>query len=115
MNRKNKKAKETLKQMVNMMKAGTSALVMLTCSTQKIYAATTTGVPVIDKAFATIKAILLGIVALIGAIILIKGIMDCGNGIDQRDSSGIYDGLREIAAGLIMAGAGVILGLIGIA
>lgn len=115
MKRRTEKIREFLGQKIGVIRTAACIPAMLIGSTQRVCAATTTtGIAQIDQAFAIIKAVLLGIVALIGVIILIKSIGDTAQAVQQQDSRGMYDGARGIAAGLIMFCAGAILGLFGI-
>ncbi|MBO5487033.1 MAG: electron transporter RnfA [Eubacterium sp.] len=75
---------------------------------------TTTGIPQIDSVLTAIKAIFLGIIALIGVIILAKGIADTAQAYQQQDSHGMYDGAKGIAAGAIMAFISAVLTLLGL-
>lgn len=74
---------------------------------------TTTGIPELDQAFSTIKAIFIGFIALIGVIILAKGISDAAVAYQDKDSHGMFDGAKEIAAGAVMAFISVILAVLG--
>lgn len=74
---------------------------------------TSTGIPELDNAFAIIKAIFIGLIAVIGVIILAKGISDTAVAYQQQDSHGMYDGAKGIAAGAVMAFISVILGVLG--
>lgn len=75
---------------------------------------TSTGIDQIDTILTTIKSIFLGIIALIGIIILAKGIADTAQAYQQQDSHGMYDGAKGIAAGAIMAFISAILTLLGL-
>ncbi len=75
---------------------------------------TSTGIPQIDNAFISMKALFMGIIASGGLIILTKGIADTAQAYQQADSHGIYDGTKEIAAGAIMASISLVLGLLGL-
>lgn len=61
-----------------------------------------------------IKVCAIGICEIIGVIGLVKGGMDLGTGVSQRDMSGIVQGAAECGGGLIMAGIGVFIGLLGL-
>lgn len=89
---------------------GTAA--MLSANVMPVYA-TSTGVGEIDGGLDVIKAIAIGICATVGIIGLVKGGMDLGTGVSQRDQSGIVQGAAEFGGGLIMAGIGTIIGLMG--
>lgn len=75
---------------------------------------TTTGISQIDSVLTTIKSLFLGIIALIGIIILAKGIADTAQAYQQQDSHGMYDGAKGIAAGAIMAFISAVLTLLGL-
>ncbi len=75
--------------------------------------ATSTGIPEIDNALNIIKALFIGLISTIGVIILAKGISDTAIGYQQQDSHGMFDGIKGIAAGAIMAFIGVLLALLG--
>ncbi len=75
---------------------------------------TSTGIPQIDNIFSTLTTLLLGIVAIIGVIILIKNIADTVEAYQQHDSRGIYEGGKGIAAGAIMVFIGPLLTLMGV-
>lgn len=75
---------------------------------------TSTGISQIDTVLTTIKSIFLGIIALIGIIILAKGIADTAQAYQQQDSHGMYDGAKGIAAGAIMAFISAVLTLLGL-
>lgn len=75
---------------------------------------TSTGISQIDTVLTTIKSLFLGIIALIGIIILAKGIADTAQAYQQQDSHGMYDGAKGIAAGAIMAFISAVLALLGL-
>ena len=75
--------------------------------------ATSTGIPEIDNALNIIKALFIGLISTIGVIILAKGISDTAIGYQQQDSHGMFDGIKGIAAGAIMAFIGIIIALLG--
>lgn len=58
-----------------------------------------------------IKNVLITIVAVIGAIIVVKNLMDFATGIQDRDSSSISSGIRGMVAGGLMAAGSVIVGM----
>lgn len=72
-----------------------------------------TGVDQIDSGLNIVKGIAIGVCCIIGIIAFVKGILDLGSGIPQRDQTGIVTGGLECAAGLIMGFASVIVGLMG--
>ena len=74
---------------------------------------TSTGIPEIDNAFAVIKALFIGLIGLIGVIILAKNISDTAVAYQEKDSHGMYDGAKGIAAGAIMAFISGILAILG--
>lgn len=76
--------------------------------------AMSTGIPQIDNIFSTITTLLLGVVAVIGVIILIKNIADMVEAYQQHDSRGMYEGGKGIAAGAVMVFIGPLLTLMGI-
>lgn len=101
--------------------AGTTAgaVSMTLANTMPVYATSSTGVsstgvPIVDNGMAIIKVCAIGICEIIGVIGLVKGGMDLGTGVSQRDQSGIVQGAAEFGGGLIMAGIGVIIGLLGL-
>lgn len=100
--------------------AGTTAgaVSMTLAYTMPVYATTSTGtstgIPIVDKGMAIIKVCAIGLCEILGVIGLVKGGMDLGTGVSQRDMSGIIQGAAEFGGGLIMAGIGVIIGLLGL-
>lgn len=97
----------------NMLMAG-NRFVVLANGTGTGGLKTTTGIPQIDNIFSTLTTLLLGIVAIIGVIILIKNLADTVEAYQQHDSRGIYEGGKGIAAGAIMVFIGPLLTLMGI-
>lgn len=75
---------------------------------------TSTGIQQIDTIFSTLTTLLLGVVAIIGVIILIKNIADMVEAYQQHDSRGMYEGGKGIAAGAVMVFIGPLLTLMGI-
>lgn len=59
----------------------------------------------------SVKTFFCTVVTLIGAIVVIKNVMDFATGIQDRDSSSISSGIRGMVAGGIMAAVSVIIGL----
>lgn len=96
--------------------AGTTAgaVSMTLANTMPVYATTSTGIPIVDKGMTIIKVCAIGLCEIIGIIGLVKGGMDLGTGVSQRDMSGIVQGAAECGGGLIMAGIGVFIGLLGL-
>lgn len=54
------------------------------------------------------------VIAGIGAIILLKNIVEAVQAYQQQDSSGMYSALKGVVAGAIMCAAGLVLAIIGI-
>lgn len=73
-----------------------------------------TGNEKMDNSLTALKTLFTGIVSMIGAVVLIKNIMDFANAFQQRDQAAMTDGLRGIVAGLLMTFVGGILTLLGI-
>lgn len=71
------------------------------------------GVGTVDSGMKVIKTVAIGIVSTIGVVVLVKGIMNLGSAISQRDSTGMAQAGAECAGGLLMAGAGIAIGLLG--
>ena len=92
---------------------GIAGAAITVANTMPVFATSSTGVPIVDKGMSVIKMVAIGIVEVIGVIGLVKGGMDLGTGISQRDQTGITQGAAEFAGGLIMAGIGVIIALLG--
>ncbi len=96
-----------------------SAFLMAAAKSQSVLASsggvtTSTGIPQIDSILNTLKLLFLGIVGGIGLIILIKSIGDTAQAYQERDSHGMYDGARGIAAGAIMVFIGAVLAVLGL-
>ena len=68
----------------------------------------------ITKPIGMVLDILEYIVVAIGAIILLKNIMETAQAYQQQDSSSMHSGLKGIAAGSVMVAAGTIMRLLGI-
>ena len=62
----------------------------------------------------TVLTIFKAIVMAIGGIILLKNIVETAQAYQQQDSSGMHSGLKGIAAGAIMLGAGTIMTILNI-
>lgn len=73
-----------------------------------------TGVPAIDSALKIVKGLIIGIVSAIGVIILVKNLADFSQAFQQHDSQGMYEAVKGIAAGLIMALISPVLTLLGL-
>lgn len=84
---------------------------MVATNAMSVFAST--GVSEIDTGMNGIKTIAIGIVSIIGIVALVKGAMDLGTGISQRDNSGITTGAGEIAGGLVMAAVGAVIAFLG--
>ena len=56
-----------------------------------------TGISEIDTGMNNLKLLLIGIVSLIGVVVIVKGAMDLGSAVKDRDSSGMATGAGEIA------------------
>lgn len=54
------------------------------------------------------------IVALVGAVLLIKNIMEYSSALKQEDDSGMARALKGIIAGILMTGIGSVLAFLGI-
>lgn len=98
------------------LKNGVTALAMtqyfaMTMAT-KAYAANT-GVAEVDNGLRSIKTLGIGIVGGIGVIVLIKGGMDLGSALKDRDTSGMAQAGGELAGGLVMAAIGTVIGFLG--
>lgn len=95
-----------------------SAILMAVAKSQSVLASSgggmTTGIPQIDNILNTLKLLFIGIVGGIGLIILIKSIGDTAQAYQERDSHGMYDGARGIAAGAIMVFIGAVLSVLGL-
>lgn len=76
------------------------------------YVLADTGVGQVDAGLNTIKSLACGIVGMIGVIVLVKGAMDLGSAISQRDSSGMGTAAGELAGGLIMASVTAVIALL---
>lgn len=105
--------KANFKKAKNLICGVAGAAAMTAANTMPVYAASSSGVPIVDQGMNIIKVIAIGIVEVIGIIGLVKGGMDLGSGVSQRDQQGITQGAAEFGGGLIMAGIGVIIGLLG--
>lgn len=98
---------------------GCSALLLMPGNSQCVMAATaggttSTGIPQVDNILNGLKMLFLGVVAGIGLIVLIKAIGDTAQAYQEKDSHGIYDGVRGIVAGAIMVFAGALLAIFGL-
>lgn len=98
---------------------GYSALLLMAVNSQCVMAATAggttgTGIPQLDNILNGLKVLFLGVVAGIGLIVLIKAIGDTAQAYQEKDSHGIYDGVRGMVAGAIMVFAGALLGIFGL-
>ncbi len=78
------------------------------------FAFASTGNEKMDNSLTSLKTLFTGIVSMIGAVVLVKNIMDFANAFQQRDQAAMTDGLRGIVAGLLMTFVGGILTLLGI-
>lgn len=72
-----------------------------------------TGVAEVDNGLNAIKTLGIGIVGGIGVIVLIKGGMDLGSALKDRDTSGMAQAGGELAGGLVMAAIGTVIGFLG--
>lgn len=61
-----------------------------------------------------LKSLFTAIITAVGGIILLKGIYEAASAYNQGDNSGIAQALKGVAAGLMMAGAGTMLKIMGI-
>ncbi len=108
-----KKNNSKLKKRVCAVACTVATTSMVLANTMSVYATDSTGVSTVDTGMNVIKALAIGFVEIIGVIGLAKGGMTLGTGVSQRDQNGIIQGAAEIGGGLIMAGIGVIIGLLG--
>ena len=89
------------------------AVSMVIANTTPVFATSSTGIAQVDTGMTVIKTVAIGLVSVIGVIGMVKGGMDLGTGISQRDTSGITQGAAELGGGLIMAAIGVVIGVMG--
>lgn len=76
-----------------------------------IFAAISTGVAALDKGLGTMKTLSVGVVALLGAIVLVYGGMELATALYQHDTAQVPNALRKMVAGVIMISIGTIVGL----
>lgn len=106
--------KKNLGKVKNLLCGIAGAAAITAANTMPVYAGvSSTGVPAVDTGMNVIKVVAIGIVEVVGVIVLVKGAMDLGSGISQRDQSGIVQGAGELGGGLLMAGVGALIGLLG--
>lgn len=68
----------------------------------------------VTKPLKNLLTVFEAVIAGIGAIILLKNIVEAVQAYQQQDSSGMYSALKGVVAGAIMCAAGLILAIIGI-
>lgn len=105
--------KKVFKNVKNVIVGASTAVITLSGSMPVFAGTSSTGISTVDTGMNVIKVAAIGIVSVIGVIGLAKGGMDLGTGVSQRDQQGIVQGAAEIGGGLIMAGIGVVIGLLG--
>ena len=108
-----KKNNSKLKKRVCAVACTVATTSMVLANTMSVYATDSTGIPIVDNGMNVIKVLAIGFVEIIGVIGMAKGGMTIGTGVSQRDTSGIIQGAAEFGGGLIMAGIGVLIGLLG--
>lgn len=96
--------------------AAVGSAVMAGMSTVNVYATAVTDDQVnqVTLPIKNLLKIFTGVVSAIGAIILLKNIVEAVQAYQQQDSSGMYSALKGCAAGGIMWAAGLVLTIIGI-
>lgn len=108
-----KKNSSKLKKRVCAVACTVATTSMVLTNTMPVYATDSTGVSTVDNGMKVITVLAIGFVEMLGIIGLAKGGMDLGTGVSQRDQNGIIQGAAEFGGGLIMAGIGIIIGLLG--
>lgn len=68
----------------------------------------------VESGLNTLKDSFRGIIVAIGVILAFIGVIELGNGIKQKDSSGITAGLSMLIGGIVVAAAPSLLKLLGI-
>lgn len=61
-----------------------------------------------------LKTLLTSIVAAIGAIVIVKNIMELSSAIQNQDTAGITSALKGLAGGILMAFVGTVLTILGV-
>lgn len=60
-----------------------------------------------------LKLLFLGVVAIIGVIVLVKGVVDFSSALSDRDSSGMKQAGLVIGGGAVMAAISTVIGFLG--
>lgn len=79
-----------------------------------VYAEEQGGVDSVTTPLKNLKTLILSVVALVGVFIIIKGVIELAEGIQQQDSSGVSHGVKTIISGLLIASIGTVLTFLGI-
>ena len=72
-----------------------------------------TGIAQVDNGMNKLKLLGIGLVSAIGIIVLIKGGLDLGTALKDRDSSGMGTAAGEIAGGIVMCAIGAVIAFLG--
>lgn len=93
-------------------KTAVISLALLTGGTIPVHAAQ--GFDTATKAINILKSGFIAIVAGIGVILTIKNIMDIGTALQSHDTSTLKNNLAGLFGGLVMAGVGALLTVLGL-
>lgn len=86
--------------------------VMMGMSTVNTYASGSVDTSSVTAPLTRLLQVFEAVIAGIGAIILLKNIVEAVQAYQQQDSSGMYSALKGVVAGAIMCAAGVVLAII---